>query len=70
MEEDWLNGASDRNAVLRTSQPTQLAAPGQDGPWKEDRHVGQKWLCPAAPATFSGCREAREREMAKSGELK
>ena len=32
MEEDWLNGASYCNAALRTSQPTQLAAPGQDGP--------------------------------------
>lgn len=69
MEEDWLNGASYCNAALRTSQPTQLAAPGQDGPWKEDRHAGQKWLCPAAPAMFCGCREAREREVARAGEL-
>ena len=69
MEEDWLNGASDCSAALRASQPTQLAAPGQEGPWKEDRHVGQKWLCPAAPATFGACSEARERERARAGEL-
>lgn len=69
MEEGFLNGASDRSAALRASQPTQLAAPGQEGPWKEDRRVGQKWLCPAAPAMFGACREARERERARAGEL-